>query len=351
MTKTAEHHEPFFLQWHLTDRCNLRCSHCYGDHITTRELGLAEAREVVDRFAAFVRGMGSRGSVHLTGGEPLLRADLFVIVRVIRSSGLGVRLMSNGTLIDEAVGERLRAYGVRVVQVSVDGDPETHDAIRGEGSHAAVMSGIRALGRVGMTVTVSMTVHRRNLHAIEAVARDAARAGARRLHLARHVPCGRGAALADELLDAAEWRRARRRVLRAARRHRLELPLRDPTWIEAGADPPVGVGCAVGYSGLALGADGTLYPCRRLPISLGNVLEQDLSEVWAGPLLSRLRDRDALLGRCGRCPARWRCGGCRAVAAAVNGSPLAEDPQCDGPGRRRPVRGRLRSLLRDTLTR
>ena len=120
-----------------------------------------------------------------------------------------------------------------------------------------------------------MTVTRRNAHLVPRVAADVARAGARRLHLARHVPCGQGAALEGELLEPAQWRAVQRAALRAARRHALEMPLRDPTWAadhgpsNAGAE--VG-GCAVGYHGLALAPDGTLYPCRRLPMALGNIL-------------------------------------------------------------------------------
>jgi radical SAM protein with 4Fe4S-binding SPASM domain len=80
-------------------------------------------------------------------------------------------------------------------------------------------------------------------------------------------------------------------------------------------------------------ANGDVYPCRRLPVVIGNLLHDDLEEIWRGEALEQLRNRDALTDRCGRCRLRWHCGGCRAVAYALGGSALAEDPQC--PLRRR----------------
>jgi radical SAM protein with 4Fe4S-binding SPASM domain len=126
-----------------------------------------------------------------------------------------------------------------------------------------------------------------------------------------------------------------RRMLQVKRSHtRLEMPLRDPLWHEFLRVSPRRYagwihGCSIGFNGLALDCDGTVYPCRRLPIPLGNIRTESLSDIWRhSPILQQLRGRDSLKGRCRTCNRRWLCGGCRAMAYALTGDYLEEDPQC-----------------------
>lgn len=261
-------------------------------------------------------------------------ARLLRLIRAARRRRIPSRILSNGILADEARSRELVGAGVQIVQVSLDGDEERHDAIRGTGTFKRAMAGVEALSRAGIEVTVAATMSRRNVSCVEAIAEAASRAGARRLSYSRLVPCGAGAALKPEMFRPGEWFAAQRRMLDAARRQAIELPLRDPTWTallssRKRARSCRGIsGCAVGYNGLALDADGTVYPCRRLPISLGNILERSFDDIWLDEKLQALRDRDRLKGRCGRCDWRWNCGGCRAIPYALNGDYLAEDLQC-----------------------
>ncbi len=329
--------EPFFLQWHITSRCNLACAHCYQGPAGRPDLDFAAMLGVLDRFAAFLGRLGRAGRVHLTGGEPLLFTRWPELVDAAAGHGLPCRVLTNGTLVAESSAQALSQHGVRLVQVSLEGPEPIHDAIRGAGTFALACAGIRRLAAAGLEVTVSMTLSRRNAGALAAVAAMARDAGARRFHVARLVPLvpGRAIAAAD-LLDARELKAAFKELwaLRRALRTTLEIVLRDPLWREYLKVSPwrtrhiVG-GCSAGFHGLALDADGTLYPCRRLPLPLGHALEVDWWALWqTHPRLLALRDRDALGGRCGTCRRRWICGGCRAVAHAVSGDARAEDPQC-----------------------
>jgi AdoMet-dependent heme synthase len=148
----------------------------------------------------------------------------------------------------------------------------------------------------------------------------------------RLVPCGRGAALADRLLTPEELEQAFAEVWERRRHEReLEVPLRDPLWKpflrHLCLDPNVD-GCSAGYGGICVDSNADVYPCRRMPLVIGNALTDELTALWHASPMVRLRDRDALQGRCGRCALRWRCGGCRAVAWATSGDDRAEDPQC-----------------------
>ena len=323
--------DPFFLQWHVTDRCNLACAHCYRDR-APREPTSAELRSIWRNFLALRDQLPqARVRVQLAGGEPLAAEHIWEVLALAAGDGVPVRLLSNGTLVTAASARRLKTAGCRVVQVSIDGDEAAHDARRGAGSFRAALAGIRRLRAAGIEVTVAMTLARDNLAALPAVldlaAREADRFGAHRL-----VPCGRAADAAGQLLAPAELRQAYDRIaaFRAAQ-PQIDVPRRDPLW-QAYCDCPHDdgkvAGCSAGWGGICIDTDGTVTPCRRLPVALGNALRDDLTGLWCGVTMARLRARDDLRGRCGACDLRWRCGGCRAIARAVTGDMLAADPQC-----------------------
>ena len=266
------------------------------------------------------------------GGEPLLARSLLPLAQRARQVHLPTRVLSNGIPVTDALAGDLRRSGVGIVQVSLDGGREIHDAIRGEGAFDRAAAGARLLVGAELELTIAATLSRLNLDQIDAVLTTAVDLGAERVAFSRLVPSGAGAELLPELLSAAQWLDAQVTMIELARRRGIALMPRDPTFnlllgFQPGPPGRLG-GCAAGANGLSVEPDGTVYPCRRLPIAIGNVFEDDLEEIWRAPLLEQLRDRDELGGACGRCRLRWACGGCRAVAYGVTGDPMAEDPQC-----------------------
>jgi radical SAM protein with 4Fe4S-binding SPASM domain len=260
---------------------------------------------------------------------------LFELAEECRARSLPVRVLSNGTLIDAQAARSLAEAGVRGVQVSVEGPRRVHERVRGKGSFDAAIAGLRVLREAGLETTLAFTLTAENRSTLSAVERIA-RMHADRFHVARHVPIGRGSALGARPLTAGELRDT---LLKLDRQRRAwkggrgpDVPQRDPLWkalLATGATHAGCVsGCSVGYNGICVDADATVYPCRRLPLVLGNALETPLADLWQHPALERMRDRDTLEGRCGHCDIRWSCGGCRAVAHALLGYPMAEDPQC-----------------------
>jgi len=338
--------DPFFMQWHITDRCPLRCTHCYRGE-PKAELPLGVLRLILGRFRDFVARRGLPALINFAGGEPLLRrAELLCLMREAAAAGIECRLLTNGILLDAAAAAELKQAGCSVVQVSIEGGRATHESIRGAGTFEPALRGARCAREAGMLVTLSFTALRRNLTELDTVAALARELDAR-LFASRIVPCGRGEALRDEMLASAEWLDVMKRC-RELRQAGTQVLLRDPLSAGFCRKRPKGRalgGCAVGHRGLAVESNGDAYPCRRLPIVVGNLARQGFDEVWASPLLAAFRDRDMLKGRCGACPIRWRCGGCRAIAFALAGDPLAEDPQCPWPSR---PASRITSWLRRT---
>lgn len=335
----------FFIQWHLTERCNLACRHCYQSGIGGEELSFAEAREVVEEAAEMIDvwrdryGIDFAASFNVTGGEPLLRDDLFSILGEIGRRGFSHYLLTNGTLVDEDRAQMLAEQGVRGVQVSLEGPEDIHESIRGEGSFRAALAGVDQLLRSGLAVTLNVTLSRLNAGRMQEMVMLASGLGVQRLGFSRFVPSGRGMGMVGEMLESSEVK-ALYAALLPVKVPGLEIVTGDPVAAQMHAAPgnpeeriPFG-GCAAAVSGLTLLADGTVTPCRRLEIPIGNVRTDSLREIWAAStVLAQLRDKQNYGGKCGSCP-RWAsCRGCRAIAWAhvrSKGSNdfLAEDPQC-----------------------
>jgi radical SAM protein with 4Fe4S-binding SPASM domain len=229
---------------------------------------------------------------------------------------------------------------VSAVQVSLEGRAAVHDGIRGAGSFAAALRGVDNLVAAGVPVTANMTLSRLNAGEVLPLAHFVASRGVRRLGFSRIVPAGRGCELREAALSAAETERLYREIA-GTRVPGLEFVTGDPVascllWppeVDPALDVAVG-GCAAGLAGITVLEDGTLLPCRRLPVPIGSIRRDSLREVWAdSPVLARLRDRASYRGRCGAC-ARWAaCRGCRAIAWAASladgaADLCADDPQC-----------------------
>jgi MoaA/NifB/PqqE/SkfB family radical SAM enzyme len=335
----------FFLQWHLTERCNLRCSHCYQSGAGDAELTLAQIRETATEAGAMVSdwevryGVTVERSCNVTGGEPFLRKDLFEVLEVLDGEGFALFLLSNGTLVDRRRAAALAALGVKGVQVSIEGPEEIHDGIRGAGSFRAAVEGTKRLLEAGLPVTFNVTLSRINAPHLECLVETASGLGVQRVGFSRLVPSGRGAGLLEQMLAPAEAEALYRKLFSLSTPG-VQVVTGDPvasqmreSFSDHPGEMPLG-GCAAGISGLTLLPDGTILPCRRLEIPLGNVLTDSLREVWAtSDILNRLRNRALYHGRCGVC-SRWAsCRGCRAVAYAFSQAGgaadfLSEDPQC-----------------------
>jgi radical SAM protein with 4Fe4S-binding SPASM domain len=324
--------DPFTLQAHITDACNLRCGHCYRDE-RRGELPLSTWRAILDDFTAFCRNRRIEGRVTFAGGEPLLRlTDLLALTREANQAQHQVHLLTNGIGLTTDQACALKNAGCLRVQVSIDGAEIAHDTQRGKGTYAAALEGLRNARNAGLHTTISMTVDQHNVRDVPEVARLAQQENAK-LFISRLVPCGRGAAHFDSLLSPSDWLK----VMRLCRKQRRVLggniAFRDPLYAPLDgsySETPEGVvdGCACGYGGLAVESDGTAFPCRRLPVPLGNVATEGLEKIWCSPVLEALRNRDQLHEPCGTCRHRWLCGGCRAIAWAKTNDLLAPDPQC-----------------------
>ncbi len=331
------------LQWHITDRCNLRCRHCYQEAHAGKELDTCALMAILEQFIDFVAGCRKRAApgeppvrchITLTGGEPFLRDDFFDLVEAIRSRGpyISFAILTNGSLVDRATARGLRRFEPVFVQVSIEGSKARHDDIRGVGSHDRTVSAIRSLVGEGIPTYVAFTAHRENFRDFPEVVRLGERLGVSRVWADRLIPVGTGAAM--QSLNPVEARElfglmwtARARAARAWGRRTEVAMNRGLQFLVAGGRP---YRCTAGDSLLAIMPDGTLYPCRRMPIPVGNLLETPLHELYhRSEMLRALRDPSRMGEGCSECCFADLCrGGLRCLAHALTGSPFRADPGC-----------------------
>ncbi|MBF0345093.1 MAG: radical SAM protein [Nitrospirae bacterium] len=328
MLRISGFDEYFYLQWHINSQCNLRCAHCYAQQANPH-LGVEELFLILDKYVAFLKKKGIKGRIQFSGGEPFLSKELFPLLMQAKNKNIPTRVLSNGTLITVQVAFELVKTGCRTVQISLDGDISVHNDIRGDKAFERALEGAIHLRNNNIKVTFQMTVSRRNHLSLKPVY-DISRQYANRFSLSRFVPIGYGIQMSNDVLSAKEMRGVFKTFTKLKSGNQIDTPMRDPLWhpFFNRCNPHLLSGCSIGYNGICIDSDGTVYPCRRLPIPLGNILTQDLDVIYNSKVLNQLRDRDLLKGKCGKCRLRWQCGGCRAIAYAVNNDYLHEDPQC-----------------------
>ena len=324
------------LQWHITERCNKHCRHCYQDGAHSQELPLQDLVRVLDLMSEAITKWGRQGTLSLTGGEPFIRREvLFDLMRRVDANEAFTYydILTNGSLIDDDTATELTAFSkLRRIQVSLEGStPQVNDGIRGDGSFDETLHAIRIMKRHGLTVSVMTTVSRWNAHDVLPLVDLLEEEGVDTLAFERLVPEGHGIDMKSQMLSPEELRSLYERLYaRALETTHLRLLLYRPLiTLVAPDDPTVGALCSVGNNALTVMPDGTVYPCRRLPISLGNILEEGLFKIWYdSEVLWQIRDPDNLKGKCHDCPLLTSCRGCRAMAYFATGDYLAEDPQC-----------------------
>lgn len=351
---------PMLVFWEVTRACQLACKHCRAsatEGALPGELSTAEGLDLIDQVAGFGRPYPI---LVLTGGDCLLRPDLFELVQHAKGLGMPVALSPSVTpsLTPEMI-ERMVTSGVSAVSISLDGAvPATHDGVRGIPGHFEdTIKAITALSAAGLTVQVNTTVMRANVDELADVADLIARAGAHIWEVFFLVQVGRGVATdavtPDEheeichfLYDASQhgfivrtveapfFRRvvfcrqagepAPTSTLYEKLSGRLEL-LMGPA---VGRPRAQTASTRDGKGILFVAHDGEINPAGFLPLPLGNVREHPIASIYReDPLLLQIRAAD-FTGRCGRCEYADLCGGSRARAFAASGDPLGEDPAC-----------------------
>lgn len=329
------------LQWHITERCNLRCTHCYQEDHSKQELSYKELLLIVDQFKALLnrlkqdRSVPTLGHINISGGEPFIRKDFLDLLEVFHRNKdrFSFGILTNGTFIDHAMAVRLRKLGPRFVQVSIEGSESTNDKIRGRGTFERTTSALKHLIQEKVHSVISFTAHRDNYHEFPAVARLGVTLGVSRVWSDRLIPWGRGSDLRHQMLTPEETREFFEIMVKTrdeAQRnfYRTEIAMHRALQFLAGGGRPYH--CGAGDTLLTVQSNGDLYPCRRMPIKVGNLLEKPLVELYyENDLFHALRNPNRISEGCNECSFIDKCrGGLKCLSYAVTGDPFQADPGC-----------------------
>lgn len=306
------------------------------DEPSPEELTTAEALAFIDELPTFGRPV-----LIFSGGEPLVRKDLFALTERARSYHLPIALSTNGTLVDPPLAHRLKDAGIYYASVSLDGArPETHDQFRGPGAFIKTLRGLVSMRDAGIKVQINFTVTRKNVSEVADMYELARSERAIALYLFLLVPVGCGVEIAQsQMLSAPEVEEWLAWVAR--KDHEGPLPIKAicaPQYFRVeyqmngngnGMPPSDRKGCLAGIHMCFVSHKGEVFPCGYLPIAAGRLRERSFQDIWNhSPLFQNLRDSSLLQGRCGACDFRDVCGGCRARGFYAHGDLLAEEPYC-----------------------
>jgi AdoMet-dependent heme synthase len=351
---------PMLVFWETTRACLLACRHCRASATTTPppgELSQAAGRDLIDQVAGFGRPYPI---LVLTGGDCLLRPDLFGLVDHAVSLGVPVCLSPSVTpRLTPAMIGRIAGCGARAVSVSLDGAcATTHDGVRGIAGHfSQTVRAIRSLVAAGVTVQVNTTVMSRNVTELADIAGLIAATGTHMWEVFFLVHVGRGVStgaispaqhgdVCHFLYDASRHGFVVRTVeapffRRVVAARRAGGPAPDSALYQSlagrldqllgpGSRPPSAHTAPTrdGKGIVFIAHDGEVYPAGFLPLGLGNVRDRPLRDIYTGDPLLRAIRAARFTGRCGRCEHADLCGGSRARAYAAAGDPLGEDPAC-----------------------
>ena len=331
--------QSFHLQWHITERCNLSCKHCYFDKkFLKNELSLVQLLKIFKSYLTLIKKWKlprDASRISITGGEPMVRKDFFEFLEECYKNKELTRygILINGLLLDREKVARLKDLKIDYAQVSLEGMEKANDEIRGQGTFKKIIEAVRLLVKNKIKTSISATINKRNLKDVPQLINLAENLKVNALGLRRFVPIGRGSHFKKMMLSPQETRKLYLYISKTSQKLRnqkvkLRLGIGCEDGILAQENLPVN-GCVAGYLSLTILPNGDVYPCRRLPIYVGNVLKHSLEEIFYNSKeLKRLRDPQNINSYCQNCPYFDKCkGGAKCVSYAYWKSMHLENPQ------------------------
>jgi heme b synthase len=334
------------VAWETTRNCNLACMHCRASATQgpfSGELDTDASFRLLDQIAQIGKPI-----IILTGGEPLLRTDIFDIAKYGTDKGLRMVMAPNGTLITEESARQIADSGIQRISISLDGATrESHDRFRGiDGAFEGALRGIMLAKNAGIEFQINTTITKTNLHEIPKIQDFAEELGAVAHHIFLLVPTGRGKYIVDQEITATEYEHTLNWFYNQQKNTSLQLKAtcaphyyrilrqrakqdgKSVTFKTHGMDAMTR-GCLGGIGFCFISHQGVVQPCGFLDVNCGDVTQSSFADIWnRSDVFFSLRNFHELKGKCGVCEFKKVCGGCRARAYEATGDFLAQEPLC-----------------------
>jgi len=345
----SEEFIPKWIAWETTQKCNLKCVHCRcsSDMLSSEgDFSTEEGKKLLKEISDF-----SKPVVVLSGGEPLLRPDIFELAEYGTSHGLRICMATNGALVNDEVCEKMKKANIKMVSLSLDGSTaEVHDDFRGcQGAFQGVVNAAGFFRKHGQKFLINSSFTKRNQSDIANTFKVAKSLGATAWYMFMIVPTGRGEEIMSELIskedyeEILDWHYQQEKleddilmrptcaphyyriVPQKAKAEGVKFERRSLTFSTGG-----GKGCIAAQTICLIDCFGNVKPCSYFHRTAGNVKTTPFREIWENSeIFKDLRNFKAYKGKCGECEYINVCGGCRARADAVYGDYMAEEPFCN----------------------
>ena len=331
----------FAMQWHITDRCDQRCKHCYifagEDKSYSPEFDFSTLKEIFFDFLATCKKMDKRPSISVPGGDPLLHKDVWSLLALFKEYNVPFAILGNPFHLNENVAKQLKELGCTTYQMSLDGLKETHDFIRKPGSFDATLNKIHVLNEVGIKSAIATTVSKTNIDEIPQLVKVAVDYQAKSFGFSRYCPNEKDR---DNLVSPSEYKAFLEKMWEQfvilqdkgtafiLKDHLWKLFLYEKGLFKIEDDSELIMdGCHCGISHITVLANGTVYACRRCESPIGKVPGESLYDIFFGDKMESYRNFEGFEA-CSKCELLRFCRGCPSVAKCATGNFYAKDPQC-----------------------
>ena len=287
----------FVLQWHLSENCNLKCLHCYQENHKPIQLEFDKLVIIYKQFKELLNKKKMKGHINITGGEPLCNPYLFKLLDLIKEDSdlITFSILTNGTLINEKIAKKIKSYNPLYVQVSLEGGKKTNDYIRGKGTYKKIAEGIVNLRKENIFTSISFTATSLNYKEFPKVVRYARKYGVNNVWSDRFIPLGdsdKSLALNyEQTREYLEIMNKERNKLKKVKNSNTTISMYRALQFQMTND--FAYGCTAGDTLLTVMENGDLVPCRRMPITIGNLFDRSMYDLYIkSDVLKDLREKN-----------------------------------------------------------
>lgn len=312
----------FILQWHLSEVCNLKCLHCYQENHKPIQLSYSKLLTILEQYRELLNKLNTKGHINLTGGEPLCSPYFYKILDEFKKDEklYSFSILTNGTLITDDIAKRISRYNPEYVQVSLEGGKKTNDFIRGKGVYKKVAEAIKYLKKYNIYVSLSFTATKLNYKEFPKVVKFAEKYGVDNVWSDRFIPLNHESDISfqmnneetNEYLKIMENERIRLKL----KKSKTNIAMYRALQFQMTNDYPYT--CTAGRSLLTVMENGDLVPCRRLPIALGNLQEENMYNLYKNSEILKDLRNVTIPDDCKKCEHSKLCaGGLKCLTYAI----------------------------------
>jgi len=323
---------PLNVTIQITNRCNLNCIHCHRNLKNTKDLGLRTFKKIIKELRSL-----NIFNINISGGEPILIAELPEMIKTVNLSGMKVTMSTNGLLLTKKLADFYKRAGLHNIQISLDSaNPSKHNMIRGmQNAYEILIEKIKLLKKLKINFTIVTTLINQSPEEYSQVIDLAYKLGASAHKTNTTVPQGEGRKLNAKILSIKEYKRI---WIKKVKKYEGRMPVLAETMfvIQLGKNyisPPkifdlLRVGCPAGILTANINEYGEVNPCPFFPdMVLGNIKKDNFKKIWNNKIANMFRDR-ARITKCGKCENKNICGGCRARSFGLFAKLNESDPLC-----------------------